>query len=125
MRTNPLAERIRDRLQPQFAAFADPLHPDRVLVARRSRDGKPDAKRVAATVERRDELNVFNPIFRDSPATPEQWRADWESGALARLADAGGPAKSVRVSRSRSVNSSEAIRRPAFRIIEKTFLTAS
>ena len=35
MRKNPLAEMIRGLTRPEFAAFADPLHPDRVLVARR------------------------------------------------------------------------------------------
>ena len=92
MRTNPLAERIRDRLQPQFAAFADPLHPDRVLVARRGRDGRPEQDKVVATIEKRGELDLFNPIFRHPPASPGQWQMDWEfpyrtvssSGTLAR-----------------------------------------
>ena len=70
MRTNPLADRIRDRLQPQWVAFADPFHPDRVLVARRGRDGRPDQERVVATIEKRGELDLFNPIFRHPPGQP-------------------------------------------------------
>ena len=48
------------------------------------------APKWAAAIEQRETLDVLNPIFRDPPADPEQWRADWESGALAQLADAGG-----------------------------------
>ena len=92
MRTNPLADRIRDWIRPQWAAFADPFHPDRVLVARQGRDGGPEQKQVVATIERRSELDVFNPVFRHPPASPDRWRVDWEfpyrtvcaSGALAR-----------------------------------------
>ena len=90
MRTNPLADRIRDRLQPQWVTFADPFHPDRVLVARQGRDGQPEQNRVVATIERRGELDLFNPIFRHPPASPDQWQKDWENGTLVRLADAGG-----------------------------------
>ena len=72
----PLATAIRAVLAPEFAAFADPLHPGRILVARRGGDGRPDAKRVAAAIEQRETLDVLNPIFRDPPADPEQWRAD-------------------------------------------------
>ena len=93
MRTNPLADRIRDRIRPQWVAFDDPLHPDRVLVARqRQGRGSPSRSRVVATIEKRGELDLFNPIFRHPPASPGQWQKDWEfpyrtvssSGTLAR-----------------------------------------
>ena len=85
MRTNPLAERIRDKLQPQWVAFADPFHPDRVLVARCGRDGRPDQERVVATIEKRGELDVFNPVFRHPPASPGQWRVDGEKSQKSQI----------------------------------------
>ena len=84
MRKNPLATAIRAVLAPEFAAFADPLHPGRILVARRGGDGRPDAKRVAAAIEQRETLDVLNPIFRDPRRTrsnggPTESRVPWPS----------------------------------------------